>query len=125
MAYLKMRSDIEVAVRDALNDPNDYTTYPDGSDSRWTRADMLYYLNSGIKDIRRKRPEAKLSNRDLIDFVEFSTTNHTNDSYTILRDTYYNMIINYIVWKCYAMDDVDEKSSKKAGEFERRYYGGM
>ena len=125
MAYLKMRTEIEVAVRDALNDPTDYGTTPDGTDARWNRVDMLFYLNAGIKDIRRKQSESKLAGREVIDFVAFTTTNHTNDSYVILSDRFYNLIVSYIAWKCYAMDDENEQSARKADKYAEAYYGGV
>ena len=43
--YLKLRSDIEVEVRYNLTDPNDYSTYPDGSDAEWDRATMIFWFN--------------------------------------------------------------------------------
>ena len=121
MAYLKFRSDVELEVRRLLADPNDYSSDPDASESHWDRDDMIFWLNKGIKDIRAKRPEAKLLGNTYIDFVEYTETNHTNDAFTILAEKYNNMLVNYIVWKCYKMDDVDEESARKAVEFEVAY----
>lgn len=124
--YLKMRSDIEVDVRYELNDPNDYATDPDASDSHWDRDTLIYWLNKGIKDIRRKRPEAKYTcNHVEITYKDFATANHTADNYTILPEAYFNLIVNYICWKCLSQDDVDEYSAIKAGKYEAKYYGGI
>ena len=125
MRFLKMRSEIELDVRALLHDPNDYDTYADGSDARWNRETMLLWLNRGIEDIRRKRPEARLNGRDKLDYSKFSVLSHTNDSYTILDSKFHNLIINYIVWKCYSEDDVDAESARKANEYQAKYYGGV
>jgi len=123
--YLKLRSDIEVEVRLNLTDPTDYDTTPDGSDAHWDRASMLFWFNKGVVDIRRKRPQSKLDCRDTIPYVAYSVTKHTADSYTILDETYANMIVNFICWKMLSQDDVDEYSSIKAKEYRSQYYGGI
>jgi len=123
--YLKLRSDIEVEVRYNLTDPTDYGVTPDGSDARWDRASILFWFNKGVADIRRKRPQAKLCGRDQISFTSFTVTNHTNDSDTILADTYNNMIVSFMCWKMLGEDDVDEHSAIRAREFKAQYYGGI
>ena len=123
--YLKLRSDIEVEVRYNLTDPTDYGSTPDGSDARWDRASVLFWFNKGVVDIRRKRPQSKLSGRYVIPYLAYSVTKHTADSYTILEDTYSNMIVNFMCWKMLAEDDVDEHSATRAKEFRAQYYGGI
>jgi len=123
--YLKLRSDIEVAVRDALTDPTDYSGTPDGTDARWNRETLLYWFNSGVKDVRRKRPEAKYNGRELIDFREFTVALHTADGLTLLEENLFNLIVNYICWRLLEQDNVDEHSARKAAQFQAAYYGGI
>ena len=123
--YLKLRSDVEVAVRLELSDPTDYNAMPDGSDARWNRDTMLFWFNKGIQDIRRKRPESKLDDLDIIEFTEYTITDHTEDNPSILRDNYFNLIVNYICWKLLSQDNVDEYSAVKASKYQASYYGGI
>jgi len=123
--YLKLRSDVEVAVRLELSDPTDYGTTPDGSDAHWDRGTILFWFNKGIQDIRRKRPESNLSDVDVINFITYTVANHTNDSYSILADNYYNLIVNYICWKLLAQDNVDEHSATKSDRYQSVYFGGI
>jgi len=125
MRFLKLRTEIEKQVRLNLHDPNDYDTYPTGSDAHWDRDTMLFFFNRGVEDIFRKRPEAQLSDRTAVTFVEFTVANHTADSFTQLSDNFFNLIVNYISWQCYDMDDVDEESARKAEKYQARYYGGI
>jgi len=125
MAYLKLRSDVEIDVRYQLADPNDYDTYPDASDSGWDRDTIIFWFNKGIQDIRRKRPESKLNGRSEITYVPYTTVKHTADSYSILSDDFYNLIVSYICWKCLSQDNVDEYSAKRANEFQSKYYAGV
>jgi len=124
--YLKLRSDIEEDVRLQLADPNDYSADPDASDSHWDRDTIIFWFNKGVKDIRRKRPESRYTcGHEEIVYSNFNDTRHTLDSDTILQEEYYNLIVNFICWKCLSQDNVDEYSSIKASQHEAKYYGGI
>lgn len=123
--YLKMRSDIEVAVRLELTDPTNYGTTPDGTDAHWDRTTFIYWLNAGIKDIRRKRPESIYNGRDKVDFIAFDVADHTADNDTILEENLFNSIYYYLCWKLSNQDNVDEHTERKAVGYEAKYYGGI
>ncbi len=123
--YLKLRSDVEIAVRLELSDPTTYSTTPDGTDAHWDRTTMLFWFNKGVQDIRRKRPESNLDDMDVIDFVEYTVANHTADAYSILADNYFNLIVNFICWKLLSQDNVDEHSATKSDRYQSVYYGGI
>ena len=123
--YLKLRSDIEAAVRLELTDPTVYGTTPDGSDAHWDRATLLYWFNSGVNEIRRKRPESIYNGRDKVDYIAFDSDDHTADNDTILEDNLFNLIFNYVCWRLLAQDNVDEHTDKKAGKYEAKFYGGI
>lgn len=104
-SYNDIKDEIRLLLSDLTN----------GGDEHWNDSMIEVWLNSGVKEIRRRRHDAKLSGWDEITYVDYDITSPTTD--TILDDIFKNALIFYIVHKCFQQDLV--KGSQEAAD---RYF---
>jgi len=84
--------DIETRVRTLLKS---------GSEVRWDDAELLLWVNDGVREIVRRRPDAQytatINNAAIIDITDLSET-------LVLVEYYRATMTNYVLHRCYQKD---------------------
>lgn len=110
---MTLANDIIPAVRLLLKDSD--TPY------HWSDADIIVWANNGCRDIRNKIQEARFSGLSEDTYTAVTLTSDTLD----LGDVYRELLIEFIVWKCYEQDNVDEYTKLLADRHMQQYLGGI
>ena len=85
---------------------------------RWSKANRIFWLNDGVKQIRYMRGDSTL---DEWDDVEYSAYVDGSGNDVILADIFLHSIVNYIVWKCYDQDSQDEFNMQLSQRWEQNF----
>ena len=101
---------VDQDVTDALRDVR--------ATKRWTPEERLRHLNSGIVEIRRRRPYAAY-----IDEIDTESAAPVTSLSTAipLRDEFKEPLVAWICWHCLAKDSEDVANANKARMYAEKF----
>lgn len=103
-----LASDVIDAARVNLQDP--VATY------RWSDAIMIDFLNRGIRDVRKRRPDSILdSDAELVSWTAVTATSDT----LIVDDVFLSFLIYYTTARALEIDSDDTENLARAQRFDQ------
>ncbi len=97
-------------VRNLIND----TVSP----YRWEDTVLLDWINDGVRDVRRLRPDAKFDSNANV--VAYSSASATGDT-LILDNEWKTALVEYVCFKCFDQDGADEADLKRMYQHKKQY----
>lgn len=85
---------------------------------RWTDTTIFYWINNGVREIRKRRTDAQLdSDAEMIDYESVTASSDE----LVIADDFEDTLVNYLCYRCLSQD-ADNKNNMERAKFHYTMY---